>query len=121
MRPRSRAQAEYDRCRIDARNLCRQSQRAIAHTGRRSNRGWKQDKLMREITRHKVGDCSYLEEDAGPTEFTYEAQRVFARQQSNEQKKLLKFVLSKSAWKDWKLTLSVKRERQKFQIVRRAA
>jgi site-specific DNA recombinase len=59
-----------------------------------------QDKLTREITRHQVADCSYLEEGARPTELAYGAQRVFARQQSNKQKKLLKFALSNSAWKD---------------------
>ena len=62
-----------------------------------------QDKLMQEIIRHQAADRSYLDEGAHLIELAHGAHRLFARQDPQEQRRLLNFVLSNSSWTNGKL------------------
>jgi site-specific DNA recombinase len=57
---------------------------------------WKleQDKLTREIARHQTADRAYLDEGAGLIEVAHGAQRLFAKQEPREQRRLLNFTLA---------------------------
>ena len=44
-----------------------------------------QDKIAREIARHQAADRSYLEEGAKLIELAHGAQRLFAKQEAQEQ------------------------------------
>jgi site-specific DNA recombinase len=63
-----------------------------------------QDKLMQEIIRHQVADRSYIDEGVRLIELAHGTQRLFLKQQANEQRQLLNFVLSNSTWKNGTLT-----------------
>jgi hypothetical protein len=58
-----------------------------------------QDKIAREIARHQAADRSYLKEGAQLIELAHGAQRLFAKQEAQEQRRLLNFVLSNSTGK----------------------
>lgn len=77
---------------------------------------WKleQDKLAREIARHQTADRTYLDEGAGLIELAHGAQRLFAKQEPREQRRLLNFVLSNSTWKNGELTPTF---RQPFDLI----
>lgn len=77
-----------------------------------------QEKLMREIVRHQAADRSYLEEGARMIDLAYGSQRLFAKQDAHEQRRLLNFVLSNSTWKHGELTVSY---RQPFDLIAEAA
>jgi site-specific DNA recombinase len=62
------------------------------------------DKLTQEIALHQIADQSYLDEGVKLLELAHDAQRLFARQEASEQRRLLKFVLSNSIWKNGDLT-----------------
>ena len=74
-----------------------------------------QDKIAREIARHQAADRSYLEE--GTQLIAHGAQRLFAKQEAQEQRRLLNFVLSNSIWKDGELTATF---RQPFNLIAEA-
>ncbi len=59
-----------------------------------------QDKLTQEIIQHQVADRSYIDEGVRLIELAQGAQRLFPKQQANEQRQLLNFVLSNSTWKN---------------------
>jgi hypothetical protein len=71
----------------------------------------------REIARHQAADRSYLEEGAQLIELAHGAQRLFAKQEAQEQRRLLNFVLSNSIWKDRELTATF---RQPFNLIAEA-
>jgi site-specific DNA recombinase len=73
-----------------------------------------QDKLMQEIIRHQAADRSYLDEGVRLIELAHGAQRLFARQEPREQRRLLNFVLSNSTWKSGALTPTF---RQPFDLI----
>ena len=76
-----------------------------------------QDKIAREIARHRTADRSYLEEGAKLIELAHGVQRVFAKQEAQEQRRLLNFVLSNSIWKEGALTVTF---RQPFNLIAEA-
>ncbi|HEY5066594.1 MAG TPA: recombinase family protein [Xanthobacteraceae bacterium] len=80
---------------------------------------WKieQDKLTREIARHETADRTYLDEGAGLIELAHGAQRLFAKQEPREQRRLLNFLLSNSTWKNGDLTPTF---RQPFDLIAEA-
>lgn len=63
-----------------------------------------QDKIAREIARHRAADRSHPEEGAKLVELAHGAQRLFVKQEAQEQRWLLNFVLSNSIWKEGELT-----------------
>ena len=63
-----------------------------------------QDKIAREIARHQAADRSYLQEGAKLIELAHGAQRLFSKEEAQEQRRLLNFVLSNSIWKEGELT-----------------
>lgn len=58
-----------------------------------------QDKLTQEIARHQTADRSFLDEGASLLALAQGANRLFVKQQPREQRRLLNFVLSNSAWR----------------------
>jgi site-specific DNA recombinase len=59
-----------------------------------------QNRCQREIERHQNADKSYLEEGAALLELAKNAQRLFAKQEPREKRRLLNFLLSNCAWED---------------------
>jgi hypothetical protein len=79
--------------------------------------GTHKDKIAQEIARHQAADRSYLEEGAKLIELAHGAQRLFAKQEAQEQRRLLNFVLSNSIWKEGELTATF---RQPFNLIEEA-
>jgi site-specific DNA recombinase len=73
----------------------------MAFYDRMSNR-WReeQNRCQREIGRHQNADKSYLEEGVALLDLARNAQRLFAKQEPREKRRLLNFVLSKCTWED---------------------
>ena len=59
-----------------------------------------QNRCQREIARHQIADKSYLDEGIQLLELARNAQRLFAKQQPREKRRLLNFVLSNCTWED---------------------
>jgi site-specific DNA recombinase len=76
------------------------------------------EKLMQEITLHQVADDCYLDEGARLLELAQSAQRLFARQEPGEQRRMLNFVLSNSTWKNNELFVAF---RQPFDLIAKTA
>src|SRR5580700_183971 len=68
---------------------------------RMSNR-WReeQNRCQREIERHQNADKSYLEEGVALLDLARNAQKLFAKQEPHEKRRLLNFVLSNCTWED---------------------
>lgn len=66
-----------------------------------SNR-WReeQNRCQREIERHKNADKSYLDEAVSLLDLARNAQRLFAKQEPREKRRLLHFVLLNCTWQD---------------------
>ena len=73
-----------------------------------------QEKLMHEITLHQAADQCYLDEGVRLLELAQNAQRLFAKQEPHEQRRMLNFVLSNSSWKDGELSVTF---RQPFDLI----
>jgi site-specific DNA recombinase len=73
-----------------------------------------QEKLMQEIALHQAADQCYLDEGVRLLELGQSAQRLFAKQEPNAQRRLLNFVLSNSIWKNGELSVTF---RQPFDLV----
>jgi len=73
-----------------------------------------QEKLMQEITLHQAADQCYLDEGVRLLSLAQSAQRLFAKQEPNEQRRLLNFVLSNSTWKHGELSVAF---RQPFDLI----
>ncbi len=54
----------------------------------------KQDRCLRDIERHQSTDQSYLEDGVRLFELAQSAQRLFAKQDAREKRRLLSFVVS---------------------------
>jgi hypothetical protein len=63
-----------------------------------------QARCLREISWHRSADQSYLEEGVRLLDLAHSAQRLFAKQEPIEKRRLLNFVLSNSTWKNGELT-----------------
>jgi site-specific DNA recombinase len=113
-----RLQNEYDRLRhrLHAMYVDKLDGRIDASLYDQMSEQWRgeQDKIAREITRHQAADRSYLEEGVRLIELGQGAQRLFAKQEPAEQRRLLNFVLSNSTWKDGELTATF---RQPFDLI----
>jgi site-specific DNA recombinase len=53
-----------------------------------------QSRCLREIERHQEADKSYMDEGVPLLELARNAQRLFAKQEPREKRRLLNFVLS---------------------------
>ena len=73
-----------------------------------------QEACMREIALHQSADQSYLEEGVRLLELAHGAQRLFAKQEAREKRRLLNFVLSNSSWKRGELAATF---RQPFDLL----
>jgi site-specific DNA recombinase len=69
---------------------------------------------QREIERHRGADESFLNEGVALLELAKDAQRLFAKQEPREKRRLLNFLLSNCTWKDGELTATF---RQPFDIL----
>ncbi len=63
-----------------------------------------QRRCQREIERHQNADRTYLDEGVALLELAKDAQRLFAKQEAREKRRLLDFVLSSCQWNDGRLT-----------------
>jgi site-specific DNA recombinase len=59
-----------------------------------------QNRCQREIERHQNADKSYLSEGVALLDLARNAQRLFAKQEPREKRRLLNFVLSNCTWED---------------------
>jgi hypothetical protein len=57
-----------------------------------------QNRHLREIERHQQADRSYMDEGVRILELAQNAQRLFAKQEPREKRRLLNFVLSNCTW-----------------------
>ena len=73
-----------------------------------------QDRCRRDIERHRNADRSYLSEGVALLELANNAQRLFAKQEPREKRRLLNFLLSNCTWNDGVLTASF---RQPFDML----
>ena len=73
-----------------------------------------QDRCRRDIERHRNADRSYLNEGVALLELANNAQRLFAKQEPREKRRLLNFLLSNCTWKDGELTATF---RQPFDML----
>jgi site-specific DNA recombinase len=74
---------------------------ATAFYERMSNQ-WReeQNRCQREIERRQNADKSYLDEGVALLDLARNAQRLFAKQEPREKRRLLNFVLSNCTWED---------------------
>jgi site-specific DNA recombinase len=73
-----------------------------------------QERCQREIERHRNADKSYLSEGIALLELARDAQRLFAKQEPREKRRLLNFLLSNCTWEDGKVIAAF---RQPFDIL----
>ena len=63
-----------------------------------------QERCQREIDRHQEADKSYMDEGVQILELARNAQRLFARQEPRQKRRLLNFVLSNCSWENGEVT-----------------
>lgn len=118
----TRLQTEYERLqnRIHAMYVDKLDGRIDKHFFEKLSADWRkeQDRCLREIGWHQAADQSYLEEGVRLLDLAHSARRLFARQEPHEQRRLLKFVLSNSTWKNGELAATF---RQPFDLIAEAA
>jgi hypothetical protein len=73
-----------------------------------------QNRCQREIDRHQNADKSYLEEGVALLELARNAQRLFAKQEPREKRRLLNFLLSNCTWEDGEVVVTF---RQPFDML----
>ena len=73
-----------------------------------------QNRCQREIERHQNADKSYLEEGVQLLELARNAQRLFAKQEPREKRRLLNFLLSNCTWEDGEVVVTF---RQPFDML----
>lgn len=71
----------------------------------RMSNQWREEqyRCQREIERHQSADKSYLSEGIALLELGRDAQRLFAKQEPREKRRLLNFLLSNCTWDDGKV------------------
>jgi site-specific DNA recombinase len=91
----------------------------MAFYDRMSNR-WReqQNHCQREIERHQNADKSYKDEGVALLDLARNAQRLFAKQEPREKRRLLNFVLSNCTWEDGEVVASF---RQPFDMLAETA
>ena len=87
----------------------------VAFFEQMSNR-WRdeQNRCLREIERLQAADQSYMDEGVHLLELAQNAQRLFAKQEPREKRRLLNFLLSNCTWEDGKV---VPNFRQPFDLL----
>jgi site-specific DNA recombinase len=117
-----RLRAEYDRLqnRIHAMYVDKLDGKIHDDFFERMSAEWRaeQDRCLREIERHQTADQSYLEEGLRILELARNAQRLFAKQEPREKRRLINFVVSNCSWKGGELTVSL---RQPFDLLAETA
>lgn len=73
-----------------------------------------QNRCLREIERLQVADRSYLDEGVQLLELARNAQRLFAKQEPREKRRLLNFLLSNCTWEDGEVVATF---RQPFDLL----
>jgi hypothetical protein len=73
-----------------------------------------QEHCLRDIERYQSADQSYLEDGMRLIELAQNAQRLFAKQNAREKRRLLNFLVSNRSWRDGELTATL---RQPFDII----
>jgi site-specific DNA recombinase len=73
-----------------------------------------QERCQSEIERHRSADKSYLSEEVALLELARDAQRLFAKQEPREKRRLLHFLLSNCTWDDGKVVTNF---RQPFDML----
>src|SRR5262249_49245068 len=73
-----------------------------------------QNRCLREIERLQAADRSYLDEGVQLLELARNAQRLFAKQEPREKRRLLNFLLSNCTWEDGKVVANF---RQPFDLL----
>lgn len=73
-----------------------------------------QHRCLREIERHQSAEQSYMDEGIQILELARNAQKLFARQQPREKRRLLNFVLSNCFWEDGEVVATF---RQPFDLL----
>ena len=77
-----------------------------------------QNRCQREIERHLNADKSYLDEGIALLDLARNAQRLFAKQEPREKRRLLNFVLSNCTWEEGEVVATF---RQPFDILAETA
>ena len=67
-----------------------------------------QERCLRDIEQHQTADQSYLEEGVQLLELARNAQRLFAKQEAKEKRRLLGFLVSNCSWKGGELTAELR-------------
>jgi hypothetical protein len=111
-------QAEHDRLqnRVHAMYVDKLDGRIDKHFFEKLSTEWRseQARCAREITWHQAADQSYLEEGVRLLYLAHDARRLFAKQEPQEKRRLLNFVLSNSTWKNGELSVTF---RQPFDLL----
>src|SRR4029077_4221943 len=77
-----------------------------------------QNRCLREIERHQQADQSYKDEGVALLDLARNAQRLFAKQEPREKRRLLSFVLSNCSWEDGEVVATF---RQPFDMLAETA
>lgn len=100
----ARLRAEWERLqkRLDAMYVDKLDGRVDGAFFERMSAEWRADlaRCQREIDRHQEADRSYMDEGVRILELARNAQRLFARQEPRQKRRLLNFVLSNCSWED---------------------
>ncbi len=77
---------------------------------------WREEqlRLQREIDRHESAEQSYMDEGVQLLELARNAQRLFARQEPRQKRRLLNFLLSNCSWAHGEMTATF---RQPFDLL----
>src|ERR1700677_1443346 len=81
---------------------------------------WREDqnRCQREIERHQNADKSYKDEGVALLDLARNAQRLFAKQEPREKRRLLNFLLSNCSWEDGEVVATF---RQPFDMLAQTA
>ena len=113
-----RHQAEYKRLdeRIHAMYVDKLDGLVDAAFFERMSNQWRdeQNHCLREIERLQAADRSYMDEGVQLLELARNAQRLFAKQEPREKRRLLNFLLSNCTWEDGEVVTTF---RQPFDLL----
>jgi site-specific DNA recombinase len=117
-----RHQAEYKRLqdRIHAMYVDKLDGLVDAAFFERMSNQWReeQNRCLREIERLQAADRSYMDEGVQLLELAQNAQRLFAKQEPREKRRLLNFLLSNCTWEDGEVAATF---RQPFDLLAETA
>ena len=117
-----RHQAEYNRLndRIHAMYVDKLDGLVDAAFYEKMSNQWREEqaRCLREIERHQSADKSYLDEGVALLDLARNAQRLFAKQEPREKRRLLNFLLSNCTWEDGEVVATF---RQPFDMLMETA